>query len=149
MNGCLGYVAGGLDSQNRNAFSDKVLEQVTVVAGDLHDPALIIQSETLRNRIRVPSSVLEPAIGIGRKISIVREDILGHGYGLQLDQKALGADIRMERIEWLHLLQLLGFNIRVGQRRHPKIHESMAQRRPATPATSGLGGGHKVQAAVG
>ena len=45
----LGHIGGGLNSQNRNALSDKELEQIAVVAGNLDNPAFAVQAEPLGN----------------------------------------------------------------------------------------------------
>ncbi len=104
-----------------------MLQQVAVVAGDLRHEAARIQSEPLAHLHGVSAGMLHPAVGVGRQISVVREDLRRRDELLELDQKAVVADVRVERIERLHLIQLVRCDVGLTQRRHPKVDKRRDQ----------------------
>ena len=50
---------------------------------------------------------------------------------LQLDEEAVVADVDVQRIERLHVVELLGGEVALAERRHPQVDEGVAQRRAA------------------
>jgi hypothetical protein len=63
----------GFDAQARYAGSDRVLEQVTVIAGDFHHERLGTESKAVRGLLDEPLGVLHPAVGVGGKIRVLGE----------------------------------------------------------------------------
>ncbi len=61
----LGHIGGGFDAQNGHALRDKMLQQVTVVAGDLHHAAVSTDPEALAHQFAVLACVLYPAVRVG------------------------------------------------------------------------------------
>src|SRR4051794_16979202 len=56
----LGDIGGGLDAGNRNAEGQKVLKQVSIIAGDLKDLAIGPKAEPLLNYVAVLARMLYP-----------------------------------------------------------------------------------------
>ena len=56
--GHLGDVGGGLNTEHWHLLADKVLEQVTIVAGDFHDEAAAIERESPGHFVAVVFAVL-------------------------------------------------------------------------------------------
>src|SRR5215467_2020933 len=75
--------------------------------------------------------MFQPAVRERGKIGILGKNIIPTYEFFQLDQTAPFTYKHMQRIERLHLVQLLWLQIAFTQRRHAQIHESMAQLRPA------------------
>ena len=124
--GDLGHVRRRLDAQARDAPGHEVLEQVSVVACELDHLVLRAETKPLDHLLGVDPAVLDPAIGVRGKVGVVAEDVLGAHVGLELDQKTLAADVGVERVERLHLVELVATHVAFAKRRHPQVHESMA-----------------------
>ena len=60
--GNLRHVGGRLDSQYVEAASHKVLEQVSVVRRNFHNPAVLAQAEALNRRVGICPRVGDPAV---------------------------------------------------------------------------------------
>jgi len=117
-----------LDAQYGNIRRDEVLQQVSVVAGDLGDEAPCMQAEAFRHGGGVTPGMVHPAVRIRRQVRVFREDV-GRGDKLfQLHQEAVIADVGVERVEGLHLVQLLWCDVRLAQRGHAQIDERGRQR---------------------
>ena len=58
------------------AAGDEVLEQVAVVARQLDDEAVPAEAEALDHRVGVLPRVLHPAVGEGREVGVLAEDVL-------------------------------------------------------------------------
>ncbi len=125
------------DAQDRNARFNEVLQQVTVVACDLDDEAGGIESEPRQHQLRVTLAVLEPAVRIGRKISIVAEEFLRARNLVQLYQEAFAADIGVQRVCRFRRLQIFSPDIRVRQRRHAQVAERVRKPRRTKSAVAG------------
>ena len=95
-------VRSRLDPKRRYAPLDEMLEQVAVVAGQLHHLAVRAQPEALDHRLHVIAGVGDPGIRIGGEVRVLREDLLRRHQLLELYQQALLADPNMQRIEGLH-----------------------------------------------
>jgi hypothetical protein len=63
----------------------------------------------------------EPRIRVRREIGVLRKDLIGRLHLVELDEKALVAHERMERIEHLAREHVIRKRIRVRQRRHAEI----------------------------
>ena len=121
------HVLGRLDAEDGDALCDEVLEQVAVVAAELDHEAVRVQLEPGADRVGVGARMAEPAVGVGREVGIVGEDVGGRDVLLQLDEQALLTDVDMERIEGLHVVQVAFVEERLAQRRHPEVDERAAQ----------------------
>ena len=55
---------------------------------------------------------------------------LGATYSLELHEEALAADVDVERIERLHLVELLGGQVALAKRRHPEVDDDVLTRVP-------------------
>ena len=73
----LGDVGGGFHAQHGNPFLHEILQQVSVVAGELHHQALGAQVQALRDHVHVVRRMFEPAVRVGREIGVFRKDVLG------------------------------------------------------------------------
>jgi hypothetical protein len=76
----------------------------------------------------------EPARRIGREIGILAEDVLRAHIFPELDKEALAADQHTERKMRLHLIELLGGDDGLTQRRGAEIDEDMLEMAAAEAA---------------
>ena len=134
LDGHLGHVGRRLHTQHRDARSDEVLQQVAVVAGDFHHLVLCTQVEALDGPVGVAPAVLHPARRVGAEVGVLAEDVLGGDELLQLHQEAVFADLGVQREERLHVVELMGCDVRLAQRAQPQVDEGVAQRRAAKAA---------------
>ena len=118
--------AAGSTPEDGDAFGDEVLEQVAVVAGELDDLVLWAEIESLDHSLGVDAAVLDPAIRVRGEVRVVAEDVLGADVRLELDQETLAADVDVERVERLHLVELVATHVAFAERRHSQIHEGVA-----------------------
>src|SRR6187549_1538450 len=81
-----GDIRCGLDAQYGDVFCDKVLEQVTVIAGDFHNLALGVQSESFRYSLGILPGVRQPTVRKRGEIRVVGKDLFRLGLLLELDQ---------------------------------------------------------------
>ena len=132
--GHLGHVAGRLDPEHRDPPGDEVLQQVAVVAGQLDDQALGAQPEPLGGQVGVVAGVAHPGVGVGREVGVLGEDRLRGHVPLQLHQPALLADVGPQRVERLHLVELVGGEEALAQRRRPEVADDPGHRRRAEAA---------------
>ena len=137
--GHLGDVGGRLDPQHRDAGGDEVLEQVAVVAGDFHHAAVRAQLEAIRGHHGVTARMFDPARRVGREVGVLAEDRVRRHELLQLHQVAVVADVGVQRVEGLHVAELVRRDVRLAQRAHAQIDEAGAQRRLAEAAFEGGG----------
>ena len=61
---CTRDIARWFDSKNRNALLDEILQKIAVIAGDLDDKTLCIQTESSRHKLGVAARVIEPAVRV-------------------------------------------------------------------------------------
>ena len=87
-----GHVGGGLDAERRDAALDNVLQQIAVVAGELHHEAVGTQSEALDRHLHILARVVDPGVRVRREVRVLGEDVLGGDELLELDQQAALAD---------------------------------------------------------
>ena len=71
----LGDVRGGLDAERRNAALDDVLQQVAVVARQLHHEAVRVEPEALHRHLHVVARVRDPGVGVRREVGVLAEDV--------------------------------------------------------------------------
>jgi len=79
--------------------------------------------------------MLDPAIGIGRIVRILLEDLLRADVLLELDQKTLAAHVRVKGIEGFWPVELFRGDVTLAKRRHAQIDEREIEAR-ATEAAS-------------
>ncbi len=119
----LGHVRGRLHAQHGHAAGLEVLQQVAVVGRDLHHLRLGAEPEPVDHRPDVPLGVPEPAVAEAAEVGVLGEDLGRALELLQLDQLARRADVGVERVEPLHLVQLFGLEERVARRGHAQVGE--------------------------
>ena len=140
--GRVGDVGCRLDAEHRHAPGHEVLQQVAVVAGDLHHHGRARQREALRNLLDIEAGMFDPACGKRRKVRVLGEDLVRRHVLLQLNQEARLANIGVQRVERLHQVQLIGGDVCLAQRRRSQVEEGRAQRRMAEAAVE-AGGTHR------
>ena len=106
-----GHVRRRFDAQHRHTAGDEMLQQVAIVAGDLHHLAGCAEREALDHHFSVASRMFDPARGIGRKVRVLGENLGRCDEFLQLDQKTLFAHIRVQWVKRLHRIQLAGTDV--------------------------------------
>ena len=68
--GGTGNVRRRVDAEDRDPPLDKVLQQISVIAAELNDPARGPQAEPLGHRFDVAPRVIEPGVRIGGEIGV-------------------------------------------------------------------------------
>ena len=76
VDGDLGDIGGRLDADHGHLQRREVLQQVAVVAGELHREALRPEAQPLRDRLAVALGVCDPAGRIGGEVGVFPEDML-------------------------------------------------------------------------
>ncbi len=132
----LGHVGGRLDAEHGDLALVEELQQIAIVGGDLHDVAVAVQAESLDHLLGVGATVLQPARGVRGEVGVVGEDPLGRLELLELHQKAPPADQRAQRVEGLHPVDALRWQVGVRQRRGAEVGEHGFQRRTTESAGS-------------
>ena len=134
-------VGRGLDPERGDAALDQMLEQVAVVARQLHHLAVRPEPEALDHRVHVVARVCDPGVRIRREVGVLREDLLRRHELLELHQQTVLADTDMERVEGLHLAEPLRGNVALAKWRHAEVDEGMAERSRAETAAGRARGG--------
>jgi hypothetical protein len=124
--GDFGDVGGRLDAEAGNPGLRKVLQQITVVAGDFDDVALIIQREFPDVTFNGFACVTEQRVGKRRKIKVFREQSgRGHEVG-DLEEPAGLADGEAEGEFGLTLGDVLRSQEIVGEGLEAEVQEEFA-----------------------
>ena len=134
LDGDLGDVLGRLDAEDRYAVGLEVLQEIAVVAGNLHHLGRRGQPEPRHHAVGVLPAVLQPGVGERREVGVVAEDVLGAFELVELHQQAAIADVDVQRVERFLLVQVFGANERVRQRREAEIDERAGDRLAAQAA---------------
>src|SRR5690606_1147716 len=121
--GRLRHVRGGSDAEAGDAARDEVLQEVTVVAGELDDEALRAEAETRGDRLDVAAGMLEPGVRVGGKIGVLGEDLRRFDVLLKLHEEAAFADLDDERVEGFGRFQAIGRDEALAGRRQSEIHD--------------------------
>ncbi len=121
------HVRGRLDPEHRDSPGREMLQQVAVVARHLGNEAVRPQIKALSHGQRVPPGVRDPAVGVGREVGVVGEDILAGNVSRELHEQTGIADSDVQRIERFNIIQLVGLDIALAQRRHAQIHKCAGQ----------------------
>ena len=129
-----GHVHRRLDAQHRHPHGHEVLQQVAVVAGQLHDQAARAEPEPVGGDLGVALGVPDPGVGVGGEVGVLGEDRLGGDVALQLDQPAALADVGPQRVERLHLVALARGQEALAQRRHAEVADHPGDRGGAESA---------------
>src|SRR4029453_2783473 len=130
-------VGAGLNPQPRPPPGHEVLKQVAVVAGQLHDQAVRAQPEPLGGHLGVVAGVPHPGVGVRGEVGVLGEDRPRGHIRLELHQPALLADVGPQRVEGLHLVELVGGQERLAQGRAPEVAHHPRHRRRAEAARVG------------
>ena len=118
----------------------EVLKQVAVVARDFENPASSVEAEPRGHRFHVIARVLQPAVGVGREVGVVRKNGRRVFDGLELDEEARAAHPYMEWIERFTRFSSISPDVRVRERRHAEIDERVGQRGAAAAAADFIRG---------
>ena len=140
----LRHVQRRLDAEHRDAVREEVLEEVAVVGRDLDDEAVVPESQALDHVVRVATRVLDPGIGVGGEVRVLREDVLGRHELRDLDEPAFSTGARVEWVERLLLLELLGREHGLAERRLAEVDDGQLERRAAMTACRRPGYGRAV-----
>ena len=132
-----------LDAEHRDAVREEVLEEVAVVRRDLDDEAVGPEPEALDHRLGVAPRVLDPRVGVGGEVRVLGEDVLGRHELRDLDEPAPLARADVERVEGLGLLELLGREHGLAERRLAEVDDGQLERRPAVTACRRPGHGRR------
>ena len=132
--GSLRDIGGRVDSQDRNAGADKVLEQVAVVRRELDDEVVRAQGEALADHLHVLPSVLHPGRGVRRVVRVLGEDLVRRDESFELDEVAALAGEYVKGEERLHAPDLLRAEEALAERRHPEVDDRQVERGAAKAA---------------
>ena len=131
-------VGGRLDAERRDPSLHDVLQQVAVVARELHHETARVEPESLDRHLDVIAGVRDPRIGVRGEIRVLAEDRLSSDELLELHEQAALADLGVQRIERLHRGHAIRRHVALAQRRHAEVDERVSKRRAAEAA-----GGHR------
>ena len=138
-----GDVQRRLDPKCRDPARDEIPKEITIVASHLDDKAVRGQAAPADHRRRELCGVGEPRIGIGREIGVLAEDRLGSHVVGKLREQAGLADLDAQRVERLHLVELVRPQEALAQRRHAEVDDSrrsgLAQNRQACTVSASSG----------
>src|SRR6266404_4576055 len=142
--------AGGrLDAETRDARRNEILQQVTVVRGNLDYHTLFVEPEPARDVACIALGMCEPTRRRAGEIGVVGvEHVLGAGEILGLHEPAAVADPQAQRKVSFRFRQVVARQIGVRRRREAEVEKPMLKRRGAmttlhsvTPSKSGSIGG--------
>ena len=120
-----------LDAEHRDALRQEVLQEVAVVRGDLDHEAVRPEREALGHRVDVAPRVLDPRVGVGREVRVLREDVLRRDELGDLHEPAPLARADVQGVEGLGLLELLVRQDGLTERRLPEVDDREREWRPA------------------
>src|SRR3972149_8567153 len=118
-------ICGWFYTQYKDAPGIKIMEQISVVAGEFNDQILPVQAKPRRRHVNIVFGVLQPTVRIRREVRIVPENRLGTFKLLCLNQETIGADEDPQRVKGLHLVQLGWIQIGIRQRRHSEVDKKV------------------------
>ena len=117
--GGLGRTGCGIHAEGGNARGHRGAQQVAVVARDLDDEAVVVETERGDQALDMATGVVEEGVRHGRVVGVVvgeQGDVVE-----DLDESAIGAEHDFEREEALrrHIVEVV--EQRIGDRRRPEI----------------------------
>ena len=120
----LGNVCRRIDAEDRNALLDKELQQISVIATEFNDPARRARGPIFSDIVSTYlPRMIEPAIGIGRKIGVFGKDLFRCNILLELHEKTVATNVCGKRIKRLHCVELVFCEIALTQWRHAEVNE--------------------------
>ena len=120
-------------------MGQKVLEQIAVVRRKLDDEAVAVEIRPFDDHLDVSARMLDPGVGVGGEVGVLGEDLVGRHELRDLHEPALLAGTDVERVERFALLQLLGPEHRLAERRLAEVDDGQLERRVAEPTPSCAG----------
>jgi len=99
--------------------------------------ALSIELEPRDHRLGVAAGMVDPRVREGREVGVLAEDHLGRDVFGQLDEPARVTQKQAQRIERLDVVQLIGAQEALAQRRHAEVQDHARQGLPTGAAGSG------------
>ena len=81
----VGDICGRFDAQNGDVLLHEILKKVTVIAGDFRDQALFADGESLNHPVCILAAVLQPALRVRGKISVLGKNVIWGYVFLQLN----------------------------------------------------------------
>jgi hypothetical protein len=117
------YIPGRLDPEHRYTSLDKILEEITVIAGHLDDLRALIQSEAVNDHRDIIFGMLEPVVGIRGEIGVLRENLFRTDELLKLNQETVSTDVNMKGVIRFHHIQMIFADVAFAQWRHAKVNE--------------------------
>ena len=136
--GCRRRARCGFDSEAGNPGRDEIAQQVAVVAGDLDHEALRPKLQACRHRGDVVPRVPQEGRGDRREVGVVRrEQLVGAGIVLRLDQPTSLAYQQPQRVAPLRAAKIGLAEIGIGRRREAEVEEAAPQRLAAMAAVHG------------
>ncbi len=131
--GDFGHVRRWLDAECGDAASDDTLQQVAVVARDLHDEARLVQAKAIDRALDEPLGVPDPGVRVRGEVRVVAEDLLGCDDVVHLHEEAARAEAGVERVGALVGDGVLG-QVRVAERLEPEVDDRVLEGRAARAA---------------
>ena len=71
--------------------------------------------EAVGNHIYILPGVAQPRVRVGRKIGVLGIDVVGGHVIAELDEEAFFADEGVQRVKWLHLVELFSGDVAFAQ----------------------------------
>src|SRR6266571_1210093 len=99
------------------------------------------EAEALEHLLAVAAGVVDPGGRVGREVGVLGEDLLRADVLLELDQQAAFADVHAQRVERLHLVELVGAQVALARWRHAQVDHQVGERRPTEAAVGRPRGG--------
>ena len=116
-----------LNALDGDAIGLEVLQQVAIVAGNFQHMADRRKGKAGDDHIHIRLAVGQPAPGVGAEILVLPENLLRPPVFGGLNQKALAAHLHIQRIKHLPTIQIVLFQVLVGQRGQAQVGKSMLQ----------------------
>ena len=139
-----GRACRGLYAKGGHPGLAHVLQQVAVVAGNLHHQGVRPKPQARESGLHVGLGVGQPGAGERREVHVLAgEDLRAALHFVHLHQKAVRADKELERIVRLRGVQVLRLEEGVGRRRGSKIQKDLGERRVAKAAVHMISKGAK------
>src|SRR5258708_1429408 len=105
-----------------------MLKQISVVTCNLKHLARRIKTKAGPDHFAILPRMLDPSGRVGREICVLAKDGFRFHVLPQLNQEASAADKHMERVVRLHLVDLVGSEKALAERRHSEVDKGRLKR---------------------